>query len=124
MVIIYEDSNKAVTALYTLRESKYEDKHLLGTFTQRSFTTILRLFHFEKCYKMPFSYFSGNSYAVTKYRAKHGASRRATFARLREREIWRLSRASIDLQLSKTFKSVSGVRSRQWRPASWVCKKL
>lgn len=31
MVIIYEDSNKAVTALYTLRESKYEDKHLLGT---------------------------------------------------------------------------------------------
>lgn len=32
MVIIYEDSNKAVRALYTLRESKYEDKHLLGTF--------------------------------------------------------------------------------------------
>lgn len=30
MVIIYEDSNKAVKALYTLRESKYEDKHLLG----------------------------------------------------------------------------------------------
>ncbi|XP_032687989.1 diacylglycerol kinase theta isoform X9 [Odontomachus brunneus] len=29
MVIIYEDSNKAVRALYTLRESKYEDKHLL-----------------------------------------------------------------------------------------------
>ncbi|XP_017764686.1 PREDICTED: diacylglycerol kinase theta isoform X1 [Eufriesea mexicana] len=29
MVITYEDSNKAVTALYTLRESKYEDKHLL-----------------------------------------------------------------------------------------------
>lgn len=31
MVIIYEDSNTAVRALYTLRESKYEDKHLLGT---------------------------------------------------------------------------------------------
>jgi hypothetical protein len=31
MVIIYEDSNKAVRALYTLRDSKYEDKHLLGT---------------------------------------------------------------------------------------------
>lgn len=30
MVIIYEDSNKAVRALYALRESKYEDKHLLG----------------------------------------------------------------------------------------------
>ncbi|KAG7213122.1 hypothetical protein KM043_002441 [Ampulex compressa] len=29
MVIIYEDSNKAVRALYSLRESKYEDKHLL-----------------------------------------------------------------------------------------------
>ncbi|XP_043462274.1 diacylglycerol kinase theta isoform X7 [Leptopilina heterotoma] len=29
MVIIYEDSNKAVKALYMLRESKYEDKHLL-----------------------------------------------------------------------------------------------
>ncbi|XP_033224636.1 diacylglycerol kinase theta isoform X3 [Belonocnema kinseyi] len=29
MVIIYEDSNKAVKALYTLRESKHEDKHLL-----------------------------------------------------------------------------------------------
>ncbi|XP_019700505.1 diacylglycerol kinase theta isoform X3 [Harpegnathos saltator] len=29
MVIIYEDSNKAVRALYTLRESKHEDKHLL-----------------------------------------------------------------------------------------------
>nr|XP_012235773.1 PREDICTED: diacylglycerol kinase theta isoform X4 [Linepithema humile] len=29
MVIIYEDSNKAVRALYALRESKYEDKHLL-----------------------------------------------------------------------------------------------
>ncbi|XP_076629706.1 diacylglycerol kinase theta isoform X1 [Colletes latitarsis] len=29
MVIIYEDANKAVRALYTLRESKYEDKHLL-----------------------------------------------------------------------------------------------
>ena len=34
MVIIYEDSNKAVTALYTLRESKYEDKHLLGISVQ------------------------------------------------------------------------------------------
>lgn len=30
MVIIYEDANKAVRALYALRESKYEDKHLLG----------------------------------------------------------------------------------------------
>ncbi|KAL6449242.1 hypothetical protein ACFW04_000708 [Cataglyphis niger] len=29
MVIIYEDSNKAVRALYALRESKHEDKHLL-----------------------------------------------------------------------------------------------
>ncbi|XP_043273541.1 diacylglycerol kinase theta [Venturia canescens] len=29
MVITYEDSDKAVRALYTLRESKYEDKHLL-----------------------------------------------------------------------------------------------
>ncbi|XP_011504566.1 PREDICTED: diacylglycerol kinase theta [Ceratosolen solmsi marchali] len=29
MVITYEDSNTAVRALYTLRESKYEDKHLL-----------------------------------------------------------------------------------------------
>ncbi|XP_012276766.1 diacylglycerol kinase theta isoform X1 [Orussus abietinus] len=29
MVIIYEDSNTAVKALYALRESKYEDKHLL-----------------------------------------------------------------------------------------------
>ncbi|XP_066584686.1 diacylglycerol kinase theta [Prorops nasuta] len=29
MVIIYEDSNKAVRALYTLRESQFEDKHLL-----------------------------------------------------------------------------------------------
>ncbi|XP_069692506.1 diacylglycerol kinase theta isoform X5 [Periplaneta americana] len=29
MVIIYEDSNKAVRALYCLRESRYEDKHLL-----------------------------------------------------------------------------------------------
>lgn len=30
MVITYEDSDKAVRALYTLRESKFEDKHLLG----------------------------------------------------------------------------------------------
>ena len=30
MVITYEDSVKAVRALYTLRESKFEDKHLLG----------------------------------------------------------------------------------------------
>lgn len=30
MVITYEDSEKAVRALYALRESKYEDKHLLG----------------------------------------------------------------------------------------------
>ncbi|GJQ69530.1 hypothetical protein Trydic_g6630 [Trypoxylus dichotomus] len=29
MVITYEDSEKAVRALYTLRESKFEDKHLL-----------------------------------------------------------------------------------------------
>lgn len=29
MVIIYEDTNTAVRAFYTLRESKYEDKHLL-----------------------------------------------------------------------------------------------
>ncbi|XP_031848599.1 diacylglycerol kinase theta isoform X5 [Nomia melanderi] len=29
MVIIYEDANKAVKALYTLEESKYEDRHLL-----------------------------------------------------------------------------------------------
>lgn len=30
MVITYEDANKAVKALYILRESSYEDKHLLG----------------------------------------------------------------------------------------------
>jgi diacylglycerol kinase (ATP) len=30
MVITYEDSDKAVRALYTLRESRFEDKHLLG----------------------------------------------------------------------------------------------
>ena len=30
MVITYEDSSKAVRALYALRESKFEDKHLLG----------------------------------------------------------------------------------------------
>jgi len=35
MVIIYEDSNKAVRALYALRDSKYEDKHLLGTHSTR-----------------------------------------------------------------------------------------
>ncbi|XP_076649827.1 diacylglycerol kinase theta isoform X15 [Halictus rubicundus] len=28
MIIIYEDANKAVRALYTLKDSKYEDKHL------------------------------------------------------------------------------------------------
>jgi hypothetical protein len=32
MVIIYEDSNKAVRALYCLRETRYEDKHLLGKY--------------------------------------------------------------------------------------------
>lgn len=32
LVIIYEDSNKAVRALYCLRESHYEDKHLLGKY--------------------------------------------------------------------------------------------
>lgn len=32
MVITYEDSNKAVRALYCLRESRYEDKHLLGKY--------------------------------------------------------------------------------------------
>lgn len=32
MVIIYEDSNKAVRALYCLRETRYEDKHLLGMY--------------------------------------------------------------------------------------------
>lgn len=32
MVITYEDSEKAVRALYTLRESNFEEKHLLGTF--------------------------------------------------------------------------------------------
>lgn len=32
MVITYEDSNKAVRALYCLRESCYEDKHLLGKY--------------------------------------------------------------------------------------------
>lgn len=36
MVIIYEDSNKAVRALYTLRESKYEDKHLLGKVAEKT----------------------------------------------------------------------------------------
>lgn len=30
LVIRYEDSSKAVRAFYTLRESSYEDKHLLG----------------------------------------------------------------------------------------------
>lgn len=30
MVITYEDSTTAVKALYKLRESSYEDKHLLG----------------------------------------------------------------------------------------------
>lgn len=29
MVIIYEDSEKAVRSLYILRDSRYEDKHLL-----------------------------------------------------------------------------------------------
>ena len=32
MVITYEDAKKAVTALYTLRESSYEDKQLLGKY--------------------------------------------------------------------------------------------
>lgn len=32
MIIIYEDLDTAVRALYTLRETKCEDKHLLGTF--------------------------------------------------------------------------------------------
>lgn len=32
MVITYEDSEKAVRALYTLRESKHEDKDLLGKY--------------------------------------------------------------------------------------------
>lgn len=38
IVIIYEDSDKAVKALYTLRESKYEDKHLLGNDCQVLFS--------------------------------------------------------------------------------------
>lgn len=33
MVIIYEDLDTAVRALYTLRETKCEDKLLLGIFT-------------------------------------------------------------------------------------------
>lgn len=34
MVIIYEDSNRAVRALYALRESRHEDKPLLGVCTR------------------------------------------------------------------------------------------
>lgn len=41
MVIIYEDSNKAVKALYLLRESKYEDKHLLGKFAKWNFQLLM-----------------------------------------------------------------------------------
>lgn len=37
IVIIYENSDKAVRALYALRESKYEDKHLLGIFRRLPF---------------------------------------------------------------------------------------
>lgn len=32
MVITYEDANKAVRALYALRDAKHEDKPLLGKF--------------------------------------------------------------------------------------------
>lgn len=41
MVITYEDSEKAVRALYTLRESRYEDKHLLGKFNNFQYNTIV-----------------------------------------------------------------------------------
>ena len=33
MVITYEDSDLAVRAFYTLRESRYDDKTLLGEYT-------------------------------------------------------------------------------------------
>ena len=44
MVIIYEDAKKAVRALYTLRESLYEDKQLLGILLPiKSFDDVLFL---------------------------------------------------------------------------------
>lgn len=35
MVITYEDANKAVRALYALRDAKHEDKPLLGKFVDK-----------------------------------------------------------------------------------------
>jgi len=42
MVIIYEDLDTAVKALYILREVKYEDKLLLGIFMINIFSICLK----------------------------------------------------------------------------------
>jgi hypothetical protein len=62
MVITYEDSNKAVRALYCLRESHYEDKHLLGKYK-------FVVYWFEKkTYKKRIY---GNLYSETHLRCSH-----------------------------------------------------
>lgn len=42
MVITYEDANKAVRALYALRDAKHEDKPLLGKFDTLCFLLIAK----------------------------------------------------------------------------------
>lgn len=44
MVITYEDANKAVRALYALRDAKHEDKPLLGKFIDVYFLLIDKQF--------------------------------------------------------------------------------
>lgn len=41
MVITYEDANKAVRALYALRDAKHEDKPLLGKFVDKTLYFLL-----------------------------------------------------------------------------------
>lgn len=104
MVITYEDSEKAVRALYTLRESRYEEKHLLGN---PSVVCIKIKTHRFNC-----------SHASTQHRAFNGAERGATAARVCQCKIRGLSRSRADFKLQKTPESLSSFRSGQRRTAA------
>lgn len=78
IVIIYEDASKAVRALYTLRESKYEDKQLLGIYLNNFFYASEREERdtLEYLSNSDFFLFLLFSDAITEYRAKYDSSER------------------------------------------------
>lgn len=94
MVITYEDANKAVRALYILRDCFLDEKHLLGEYLPLHCSA-------PPCCRpsgaAPLTPPTCCSDAPAQRGADHGAERRAAAAGVRQRQVWRLSGAGAHL---------------------------